>query len=201
MTVEQTTQLIALILNSALMVLLSGLLWGAAWYRQQSLMTRLQETQRSQQLLFVNARPNRESQLHHLRQQRQRQRRQFRLAYISMVTLHYTLAMLMLSILLLGLRMLIFSNALISLAILLFVIGSAGLLIGVLLLLADVHQIPVQGQLLSDWAHDLVRQTIKRLRRPATAQSSIPRFEVPQFRVTPKTTQPTVGLPKTGTEG
>ena len=195
MTVEQTTQLIALILNSALMVLLSGLLWGAAWYRQQSLLTQLQQTQRSQQLLFVNAKPNRETQLQHLRRQRQRLRRQFQLAYRSMIALHYTLAVLLLSVLLLGLRTLVFANVLISAALLLFVLGAVGLLVSVLLLLADVHQTPVLGPSLLAWFRQAILQWTRHsgahLGVSPSPSPSIARFQVPDA--------PPLPLPKSGT--
>jgi len=194
MTVEQTTQLIALMLNAILMALLGGLLWGVAWSRRHTLQAQLQETQRLQQVLFVNARPNRELQLQRLRQQQQRQRRQFQLAYGSVVVSHYTLTLLLFSVLLLGLRMLIFSNALISLALLLFVLGAAGLLLGVLLLLVDAHQAPVLGSSLLDW---LRRTVLSRFGGPSSATvkgTAIARFTVPlspSFEGT---------LPRTGTE-
>ncbi|MEO1592151.1 MAG: hypothetical protein AAFU71_12775 [Cyanobacteria bacterium J06632_22] len=166
MNVEQTTQLIALIFNSALMVLLSGLLWMAAWYRQQSLLNQLQQVQQSQQILWVNAKPNREPQLQRLQQQQRRLHRQFRLAYSSMMISHYALAMLLLSVLMLGLRTLLFVDGLISLALLMFVLGAAGLLLGVLLLLVDVHQTPVMGQAVLTWASQSVVQWVRHLRQP-----------------------------------
>jgi len=194
MSVEQTTQLIALIFNSALLLLLCGLVWGGAWYRQQVLISQIQQTQHSQQLLFVNARPNREPRLQQLRQQRQRQQRQFRLAYGSMMVLHYTLVVLALSVLLLGLRMLVFANVLISLALLLFVAGAAGLVLALLLLLADIHQVPVLGKALLDWCRQLVQQ-ITHLRSPASTPHALAQLKGPV-----QTPRFTMAWHKTGTD-
>ncbi|MEO0539595.1 MAG: hypothetical protein AAFZ80_01895 [Cyanobacteria bacterium P01_A01_bin.105] len=201
MTVEQTTQLIALIFNSMLMVLLSGLLWVAAWYRHQSLSTQLQTLQKSQQILFVNAKPNREPQLQRLRQTQKRLRRQLRLAYSSRMTLHYMLAILLLSVLLLGLRTLLFSNVLISAALLLFTLGAMGVLISVLLLLVDVHQTPTLGRALFAGLQRTVAQLTGHLRSPSRpVSSSVAAFKVAALKVPTPSSLPPLAVPKTGTD-
>ncbi|MEL6327809.1 MAG: hypothetical protein AAFQ61_13010 [Cyanobacteria bacterium J06626_23] len=196
MSVEQTTQLIALIFNSALMVLLTELLWAWAWYRQTQLTAQLQQVQRSQQILFVNAKPDREHRLQQLRQRRYRLRQQLRLAYGSMLILHYTLAALLLSVFLLALRMLIFANGLITAALLLFVVGAAATLTSTLLLLVDIHHAPILGQSLGALIGQTITQLLGQLRRPRPTGGQ----PVSMLKVPTNAALPPLSVPKTGTD-
>ncbi|MEO0457020.1 MAG: hypothetical protein AAF152_10645 [Cyanobacteria bacterium P01_A01_bin.114] len=138
MSIEQTNQLILLILNSVLMVFLSTLLLGGAWFRQAALGQQLDSLRRTgQERLHA---PGGEAQLKSWRRQRHRARRQYRLAHSGMLLLYCALLMFLISLFALAVRTLILADWLVPMALGVFVCGIAGLLTGASLVLGDVYQ-------------------------------------------------------------
>ncbi|NEP15966.1 MAG: hypothetical protein F6J97_03575 [Leptolyngbya sp. SIO4C1] len=164
----QSGQLILLILNSIIMLLLATLLLGAAWLRQIALSREL--TLIAQQYCTGLNKP----QLRQLRQRRQQMRYCHRSAQRGTVMFYYSWIVFLVSLLTLALRSLLPFNALVFAALGLFVLGTAGLLLGTLLFLADLHQLRQPsyrsvGQLANRW---LRRKRSRRMR--AIAPSRLP---------------------------
>lgn len=140
MTVAQTTQLIQLILNSALMMVLAMAWWGVVWLRFNAIVSELRHQERQYQVQLRAAAiagqpwPRRRSHRHQLRVR-------YRLNRHSMLTMHYVLLALAGSLLGLGLRMLISGDWLIALALVLFVLAAVGLLCSVALALLEFYQL------------------------------------------------------------
>ncbi|MEM9908621.1 MAG: DUF3301 domain-containing protein, partial [Cyanobacteria bacterium P01_D01_bin.44] len=142
MSIEQTNQLILLILNSVLMVLLSTLLVGGAWLRQASLAQELDALKRAcrdRNYTFLNT-SVKETQVKSLRRQRHQAQRQYRLAYSGLLLLYGSLVMFLINLLALALRTLVLADWLVPIALGLFIGGIAGLLAGAGLVLGDVYQ-------------------------------------------------------------
>ncbi|MGI0494486.1 hypothetical protein ACN4EG_22095 [Alkalinema pantanalense CENA528] len=139
MTVEQTTQLLQLILNSILMVLASGCILGGAILRQQGLEKALQMTsaERFQALKFADNCPALHRKLRYLQQQA-------RLNYRVLLLLNFACLLFVASTLSLILRSLINWVGLIHLSLFLFSLGTSAFLAGVLLLLFTFSQ-PLRG--------------------------------------------------------
>lgn len=162
MSIEQTNQLILLILNSVLMSLLSAMLLGGAWIRQNNL---------SQQLHQVRIRYRRLAQVtataagHHLsaptkgmpaptdkkvvttkanlkkvRDRRAQLSSQYQWSHIGMLTLHLVLMTFGISLFTLALRALLSFDGLVSTALFLFTLGAGGLLAGTGCILMDLAQ-------------------------------------------------------------
>jgi hypothetical protein len=158
MSIEQTNQLILLILNSALMMILSAALLGGAWLRQNMLFEQLHQIRRRYQLMTQNQEtkiradatvapgktsPNQaslQSSLKKIRSDRQRLSQQYRWSHIGMLTLHMGLLLFSVSLLALALRSLLSFDGLISTALLLFTLGAAGLLAGTGCMLVGLWQ-------------------------------------------------------------
>ncbi|OUC16474.1 MAG: hypothetical protein B0A82_01550 [Alkalinema sp. CACIAM 70d] len=139
MTVEQTTQLLQLILNSILMVLASGCILGSAILRQQGLDKALRHTsaERFQALQFADHRPTLHRKLRYLQ-------RQVRLNHRVLLLLNVACLLFVASTLSLILRSLIDWVGLIHLSLFLFALGTGAFLAGVLLLLFAFSQ-PLRG--------------------------------------------------------
>ena len=163
MSIEQTNQLILLLLNSVLMTLLSSLLLGGAWLRQNALLQQLHKTRwqrpyegRShyrklahpsassalpEQLTnpITSSHPSelQQSELKQLRDRRQQLSEQYQWSRIGMLMLNTTLLVFSVSLFALALRSLLNFDSLISAALFLFAIGAAGLLIGTGCILID----------------------------------------------------------------
>ncbi len=156
MSIEQTNQLILLILNSALMMLLSAALLGGAWLRQNMLSQQLRQIRRryramtqdmeplnsAESAIAENApkKPNLQANLKKIRSDRQRLSHQYRWSHIGMLTLHMVLLVFSVSLLALALRSLLSFDSLISTALILFTLGAAGLLVGAGCILIDLWQ-------------------------------------------------------------
>ena len=128
MSVEQTTQLIQLILNSVLMSVACALVLSALSLRHHDIQQQLQTQQRQAQEGLTAARG-----------QVRRLRDRYRLSRFSVVTGYYALVFAMSSCLLLVLRALVEWNGLIPLALVGFVLAVATLLVAVGLMLLDWH--------------------------------------------------------------
>ncbi|MEM8808248.1 MAG: DUF3301 domain-containing protein [Cyanobacteria bacterium P01_G01_bin.38] len=142
MSIEQTNQLILLILNSVLMVLLSTLLVGGAWLRQASLAQELDVLKRAcrdRNYTLLNT-SVKETQVKSLRRQRHQAQRQYRLAYSGLLLLYGALVMFLINLLALALRTLVLADWLVPIALGLFIGGIVGLLAGAGLVLGDVYQ-------------------------------------------------------------
>lgn len=151
MSIEQTNQLILLILNSVLMTLLSAALLGGAWLRQSALSTQLQQVCRRYYQLTrqphaaetyrrdANA-DSLKADLKRMRDQRQRLSNQYIWSHVGMLTLHVVVLIFGVSLFALALRSLLRFDSLISTALFLFALGSAGLLAGTSCILIDLLQ-------------------------------------------------------------
>jgi len=146
MSIEQTNQLILLILNSVLMALLSSILLGGTWLRQNALLKQLNqvrshyrhlthatETNLSNQLLEA-------SELKQVREHRQRLSYQYQWSRVGLLMLHIAVLVFCVSLLALALRSLLAFDALISTALFLFTLGAIGLLTGTGCILVDFAQ-------------------------------------------------------------
>ncbi|MEM9164291.1 MAG: hypothetical protein AAGC54_14635 [Cyanobacteria bacterium P01_F01_bin.4] len=143
MSIEQTNQLILLILNSVLMVLLSTLLVGGAWLRQASLAQELDALKRAcrdRKYPSLTSPSVQATQTKSLRRQRHQAQRQYRLAYSGLLLLYGALVMFLINLLALALRTLVLADWLVPIALGLFIGGIAGLLAGAGLVLGDVYQ-------------------------------------------------------------
>ena len=164
MSIEQTSQLISLILNSVLMTLLSAVLLGGAWLRQNGLYLQLQQVQKQYRHLTHQQAATGEaaiasstlsgstlsnstqykSQLKadfkKMRDRRQRLIGQYRWSYTGMLLLHAVLLIFGTSLLALALRSLFLINGLISTALVLFALGVVGLVAGITCILIDLAQ-------------------------------------------------------------
>lgn len=139
MTVEQTSQLIQLILNSALMMAVTLAWWGALWLRHSTISTQIQAHQRQVQRLMQGEQLTVET-LAYLRQQRYQLQGHQRLTRHSLLLVHYGLLAFMTSLFCLGLRVLFNANWLIAAAMFVFVLGVTGMLLSVLLTLLEFYQ-------------------------------------------------------------
>ena len=170
MSIEQTSQLISLILNSVLMTVLSAVLLGGLWLRQNALYLQLQQVQKqyrrlthqsggleaeavryadgaalpspsSTQLKINLKRANlKRANLKKIRDRRQKLMGQYRWSYTSMLILHAVLLTFGISLLALSLRSLFLIDGLISAALVLFALGVVGLIAGISCLLVDLSQ-------------------------------------------------------------
>jgi hypothetical protein len=148
MSIEQTNQLISLILNSVLMMMLSAALLGGAWLRQNMLSQQLQQirrryratTQGAELLTQASSQASLQAKLKKIRSDRQRLSQQYRWSHIGMLTLHIVLLVFSVSLFALALRSLLSFDSLISTALVLFTLGAAGLLAGTGCILVDLWQ-------------------------------------------------------------
>jgi len=124
MTVAQTTQLLQLMLTSALMLALALAWWGGVWLRYQGVAHAVQGRGRRARRGWPD---------YHLRVRH-------RLNHHSLLLMYYVLLALAASLLALGLRTLVRGDWLISLALVLFVVGVAGMLASVALTLLEFYQ-------------------------------------------------------------
>lgn len=139
LSVEQTTQLIQLILNSALMMAIALAWWGVVWLRHGAIATQLQTHQGRLARLRDSSEPDVE-QLTHLRQLKLQTQARYRLTRHSAFVMHCVLLALVGSVFSLALRTLITGNWLIPMALVLFVVGIGGLLLSVGLALLEFYQ-------------------------------------------------------------
>ena len=171
MSIEQTNQLILLILNSVLMTLLSAALLGGAWLRQDTLSAQLQQV--CQRYYQVTRQPQAsdayrssdkdslKADLKRMRDQRQRLSNQYIWSHIGMLTLHVVVLIFGVSLFALALRSLLLFDGLISTALFLFTLGSAGLLIGTGCVLVDLVQGNTNGDSLGHSLAKVIAQLVR----------------------------------------
>jgi hypothetical protein len=138
MSLEQTSQLIQLVLNSALMVTACVIVLGGLQVRHMATHRQLRSLSQEYAELMGDAvlRGDRLLQVkHQLRQLRQH----YQDAYRSILVIHYALLSFVLSGLTVALRTIANADWLIGLALVLFIAGLAILLLGLGLTLADLH--------------------------------------------------------------
>ncbi|MBE9076850.1 hypothetical protein IQ241_05995 [Romeria aff. gracilis LEGE 07310] len=177
MSIEQTNQLILLILNAILMVLLSALLLGGAWTRQQALaieLKRLRRRQLSRSQSLDKSLPG----LKQTRQQRQQLVQRYRWTHGGMVMLHCVLLLFTASLLALALRTLFPINGLIPLSLGLFALGTVGLLLGAGCVLVDL----AQGSALGESLGASLSRAVGRLPASLTPLPTEPRSPQPKLR-------------------
>lgn len=145
MSVEQTTQLIQLILNSVLMGVACALVLGGLTARHGAIRQQLQSMSRpdySQELDNWIVKPLTElprSHIHQIRHQIKRLRYRYQISRYSVLSAYYALLFSALSCFALVLRGLIQWNGLIPFALGLFVLSVATLLVAIGLTLVDWH--------------------------------------------------------------
>ena len=170
MSIEQTNQLILLILNSVLMTLLSAALLGGAWLRQNTLSAQLQQVcrryyqmthrpQTAETYLSNSEKDSLKADLKRMRDQRQRLSNQYIWSHVGMLTLHVVVLIFGVSLFALALRSLLLFDGLISTALFLFTLGSAGLLAGTGCILIDLVQGDTGGNSLGHSLAKVIRQS------------------------------------------
>ncbi len=155
MSIEQTNQLILLILNSVLMTLLSAAMLGGAWLRQNTLAQQLQQAKsRYHQLTRTSDitigqlsdlgvevhKRHLKADLKKVRDRRQQLSNQYLWSHVGMLTLHGVLLLFGVSLFALALRSILSVDGLIAAALILFTLGSAGLLAGMGCIFVDLVQ-------------------------------------------------------------
>ncbi|EDX84461.1 hypothetical protein S7335_2158 [Synechococcus sp. PCC 7335] len=150
MSIEQTNQLILLILNSALMMLLSAGLLCGAWLRQDMLLQQIRQAKSRYQRLTRSSgeldttsnlieadrlksdsfRADIKTNIKRLRNHRQQLKYQYEWSRVGMLVLHAALIVFGISLLCLSLRSLFDIDRLIIISLVLFTLGSAGLIAG-----------------------------------------------------------------------
>ncbi|NJL44957.1 MAG: DUF2721 domain-containing protein [Leptolyngbyaceae cyanobacterium SM2_3_12] len=138
MSIAQTTQLLQLVLNSAVMMVIALAWWGIVAMRLSAVTDQMQRLRRQ---LRQGDGALRQGSLARLRQHRHELGVRYRLTRHSVLIMHYVLLVLMTSLLLLSLRALINANGLITVALFLFVMGCAGIVLSVALALMEFYQL------------------------------------------------------------
>ncbi len=186
MSIEQTNQLILLILNSVLTTLLSAALLGGAWLRQNMLAQQLGQVRRHYQEMTHSSataaavaplaeldKDQRRAHLKRVRDQRQRLSNQYFWSHIGTLILHMALLVFSVSLFALALRSLLSFDGLISTALVLFTLGTAGLLAGSGCILIDL----VQGNSSGDSLGQSLGKVMTQLARWWQRRKSAPLIE------------------------
>jgi Protein of unknown function (DUF2721) len=137
MNIEQTSQLIQLILNAVLMVTACVIVLGALLVRHVAMGEWFRLVIREYLELMANSEGLRGDRPLYLKHQLQQLRQHYRIAHNAILVLYYALSVLIVSTFALVLRTLLDWNWLIQLSLALFVIGIAVLLLSVGLALLD----------------------------------------------------------------
>lgn len=186
MSIEQTNQLILLILNSALMMLLSAGLLGGAWLRQNTLLQQLhrvklryQKLTRSPQVDFTSdlTKSGIKADLKRIRDHRLQLNRQYRWSHVGMLMLHAALIVFGVSLLSLSLRSLFDIDSLIVLSLILFTLGSIGLLAGSGCILIDLAQGNSQNDSLGRLLGQLGQRIASLYQKRTTRKGELPRIQ------------------------
>lgn len=179
MSVEQTTQLIQLILNSALMLAIAVGWWGVMWLRHSTLVSQIQAHQRRTHRLAADGLLNSDL-LTSRRQQRYHLQTRYRLTRHSVLIMHYVLLGLVSSLFCLSLRTLFGGEWLIPAALALFILGVTGLMLSVALALMEFYQINfLEDSTLFSGARSLSQN-----------RTADPRLTAPHPAVTPNAANP-----------
>jgi protein-S-isoprenylcysteine O-methyltransferase Ste14 len=199
MSLEQTNQLIQLVLNSVLMVAACVVILGGLLVRHTATQRQLRSlTQEYSELMggSVLLRGDRLLQVkHQLRQLRQ----QYQDAYRSILVIHYALLTFVLSGLTVALRTIANADWLITAALVLFIVGLVILLLGLALALADLHAAKRSLWHEIQWVLNLNSpgETPLLESKPEISGKRSPRPKKPTRRL-PKLTRPSRPNPKTG---
>lgn len=140
MSVEQTTQLIQLILNSVLMVVACAFILAGLLLRRSALEQRLQTTSLEYYQVLHLAYGSQGDRLLLLKKQLRHLQQQVKLSQNSTIAIHYAFMVFVASTFALSLRTVWDATWLITTALTLFVIGVGILLLSVTLLLLDLHK-------------------------------------------------------------
>jgi len=138
MTVDQTTQLIQLILNSVMMVTACIIVLGGLMIRYVTVKNRLQVTHKEYLELLTQV-PHQQELLQTLKGRLRHLRHQHRMAHGSVLTIQYALLFFVISIFALTLRTILDFSWLIPIALIFFTLGILGVLISVTFTLNDFH--------------------------------------------------------------
>jgi len=139
MAVEQTSQLIQLILNAALMVAVCGLVLMGLLVRQGTIQQHLHWVNREYRDQLMGTAFLQGDRFHHLKSQQQELRRHYRQAHASVLIAYSALLLFLMSTLMLALRTLWNQGWLIPASMLLFVVGNGVLLLAVGMALWEVR--------------------------------------------------------------
>ena len=174
MSVQQTTQLIQLILNSALMITICVGLMGGLWLRHSAIANQIRSL-RSQIHQFAHSSNSSGSeQFAQLRHKRFHLQRRYRLIHSSTLVIHYALMVFVASLFALALRTLLNLSWLVPIALFLFVVGSGGVLVSVAFALMDFYQSNQSAAKRSGRTLDPKRPQRSRTRRKPIIPSSTP---------------------------
>lgn len=149
MSVEQTTQLIQLILNSVLLTVACALTLGRLGMRHSAIEERLQmANRRYTELLGVGEESAPGQKLTQAKKSRRHLQRHRRLVHYSLLAVNYALLFSIISLLVMSLRALVNGDWLIVLALGLFVVSAGLLLVGIGVALLDLHssQLPLWNE-------------------------------------------------------
>lgn len=139
MSVEQTDQLIRLILNSLLLVVACVIVLSGSLMRHSAVVNQLRSAQREYFELLEGAGAFRTDRLMQLKFQVRQLRQRYWLAHVSTLAAHYALLFCIASALVVAFRTLIHSNWLIQAALVLFVVGMGILLMSIGFMLLDFY--------------------------------------------------------------
>jgi hypothetical protein len=131
MTVEQTSQLIQLILNSVLMVTACVIVLGVLLVRHTAVNNRLQQMNQEYFQLLSNAVALRGARLLQIKAQLQHLRQRYRVSHHSLLSVYYALILLVVNTFLLALRTMVNWQGLITISLVFFTLGVGILLLSV----------------------------------------------------------------------
>ncbi|HEY9622280.1 MAG TPA: DUF2721 domain-containing protein [Crinalium sp.] len=137
MTVEQTSQLIQLILNSVLMVTACVIVLGVLLVRHTAVNNRLQQMNQEYFQLLSHAVLLRGARLLQIKAQLQQLRQRYRTSHRSLLSVYYALILLVVSTFLVALRTMIDWQGLITISLVFFTLGVGVLLFSIGFALLD----------------------------------------------------------------
>jgi hypothetical protein len=156
-SIAQTSQLLQLVLNSAVMMVIALIWWGIVVFRLNTVSHHMHRLRR--QYHRSKAKGSQPRGLLRLRQHCQELTVRYRLNRHSALIMHYVLLSLMASLFCLALRALMNSNLLITVALFLFVLGAGGILLSVALALMEFYQLNLLTIEGSDWSKPMPTPT------------------------------------------
>ena len=174
MSVQQTSQLIQLILNSALMITICVGLMGGLWLRHNAITKQLQSLKNQILKFSHSANGSVPEQFTQLRHKRLHLQRRYRLIHSSTLVIHYALMVFVASLFALALRTLLNLSWLVPIALFLFIVGAGGVLVSVAFALLDFYQFNQSASGKSGWTLDPKRTSPSRTRRKPSIQPSTP---------------------------
>ncbi|MEM8546450.1 MAG: hypothetical protein AAGF66_20950 [Cyanobacteria bacterium P01_H01_bin.119] len=180
MTVQQTSQLIQLILNAALMLGVCVLLWGGLWLRHTALADRLKTLHLDYIRLFHTLpvdehKRDCRDRLQTLRRQQRYLQYHCRMAKRCALVLHYALLGFIFSIFALAARCLFYLDWLVPVSMVVFTAGTALLLLCVGLALMDIQRFQVQSSVRRASGFSLFSARILKWGRTRRPSRSLPR--------------------------